>query len=92
MKELLLILKLKEIKIKKENKEMKIKHWLRLDIGDGWQMVVPNNDTEPHTTQALAKEVELADIMCPCKPRVDMESRIIIHNSFDNRELEELKT
>ena len=69
--------------------------WLRLDIEDGWQIIVPVTDTRPHATlseseaDALKKsgrEVELAGIDCPCKPKIDLGNRQIIHNSFEDEE------
>ena len=65
--------------------------WLRLDLDDGWQAVVPDTDIKPHgiptgKKEAKGKEVELAGMDCPCKPKVDVGEKIIIHNSFEDME------
>ena len=73
---------------------MKEKHWLRLDLENDWQAVVPQNDIDPHSTVILnypdgKKEGDLAGWECSCKPSVDFKDKLIIHNSFDNREKDE---
>ena len=68
--------------------------WLRLDIGDGWQMVLPEEDIAPHTTatqdeiarvkESGSGELEVAGMVCPCAPKVDATNQIIVHNSFED--------
>lgn len=70
---------------------MKEKHWLVLNIGNNWQAIMPNNDTEPHAKVVLIwpdgrKQAEIASGDCPCKPALDFKDRLVIHNSFDKRE------
>lgn len=57
------------------------KDWLVLysNEEDPWTHIIPVNDDRSHTE----------DIYCPCQPRIDWDSWIIIHNSFDFRELVE---
>jgi len=44
---------------------------------EAWQIVYPVNDTKLH-------DIDSAD--CECKPTLDEENSILIHNSFDCRE------
>ena len=61
--------------------------WLRLDVDDGWQIVVPNFDNKPHAIILEGQtKAELADANCPCKPKIDWIDKIIIHNSFIDKE------
>ena len=61
--------------------------WTRLDGDDGWQIVMPLSDSKPHATKKISKtEMELAWLDCPCKPKVALEDKIIIHNSFIDME------
>ena len=75
-----------------KEEEVNEKHWLRFDLDDDWQAIVPNNDIKPHTKVVLLGpdgefyEAELAQFDCPCKPSVDFKDKIITHNSFDRRE------
>lgn len=59
--------------------------WLRLDADDGWQIVVPEEDTKPHGFPEEGK-AELAGLECPCSPQIDLATKIIIHNSFEDME------
>lgn len=59
--------------------------WLRLDMENGWQVVVPEKDIRPHGFPKDGKETELADFNCPCKPQIHKD-KIIIHNSFEDME------
>jgi hypothetical protein len=69
--------------------------WLVLDAGGGWQIVIPDTDILPHadvTAEQAEKlkatgsaELEVAGMTCPCKPKVDVGSRLIIHNSFEDQ-------
>ena len=69
------------------------KSWLVLDIGDGWQAILPDHDINPHAKVVLIsgeeKEAQVAEFNCPCKPSVDFGDKLIIHNSFDGREKQE---
>lgn len=66
-----------------------------MDAEDGWQIVIPESDILPHadiTPEQADKlkavgnaELEVAGMTCPCKPKVDVGSRIIIHNSFEDQ-------
>ncbi len=59
--------------------------WLRVDAGDGWQIVIPDPDIMPHTSDPDWKgkpAVELAGLECPCRPKVDVPNKVITHNSF----------
>jgi len=60
--------------------------WLRVDMDDDWQAVIPNPDDEPHSKLILIdgdeKTGELAGYDCPCKPEVDFKNKVITHNSF----------
>lgn len=61
--------------------------WLILDADDGWQIVIPDTDIKPHSTTAIkGKENELAWLDCPCKPKIDVGDKIIVHNSFEDME------
>lgn len=71
---------------------MKPQKWLLLEGDDGWQVVVPSTDTKAHgiiTAKDEGKKrikVELAGQDCPCRPKVDWQSRMIVHNSFRDME------
>lgn len=60
--------------------------WLRLDDDNGWQIVIPEADIKPHGFPEGKKKAELEYSNCPCKPKVDWNNRIIIHNSFEEQE------
>ncbi len=72
--------------------ELKPQKWLRLDGDDGWQIVVPATDIKPHgnikdvNEELKRMKVELAGQDCPCKPKIDWESKMIVHNSFQDQE------
>jgi len=56
--------------------------WLRLDANDGWQVVIPDFDSKPHSTDTKKTGMDLAWLSCPCKPEVNILDKIIVHNSF----------
>lgn len=57
--------------------------WLRLDGDDEWQVVIPDFDSKPHANKLIKKgKMELAWLDCPCKPKIDIGNKIIVHNSF----------
>lgn len=60
--------------------------WLKID-DDGWQVVIPETDILPHgiPTPESPLKVELGGAACPCKPKIDWQSRIIVHNSFEDQ-------
>ena len=60
--------------------------WLRLDGDDGWQIVIPEVDIKPHSTDTHPTKRELAELNCPCKPKIDVLNKIIVHNSFEDAE------
>ncbi len=75
--------------------------WVRLENPDEYyQHVVPESDIKPHGWPVKgSKEVVLADIDCPCKPRIEYKNSkgleyvkpIIVHNSFEQEKyLDEL--
>ena len=45
-----------------------------------WQHIIPKNDWIEHKDFGLD---------CICEPKIDWEYMLVIHNSFDGRELEE---
>jgi len=45
-----------------------------------WQHVYPINDKKKHNTESL---------ICDCKPEIDWENQIVIHNAWDMREAQE---
>lgn len=59
--------------------------WLTLQ-DEGWVVVIPDTDTQPHSTDRKKKERELAGIDCPCKPKIDVGAQMIVHNSFQDLE------
>ena len=67
--------------------------WAVLDIGDGWQVIIPDVDTKPHAKIILIdleKNEQTATVAgwdCPCRPHVDWTGKMIIHNSFLEQEL-----
>jgi len=65
--------------------------WLVLDGDDGWLIIIPNFDILPHSTTAKKDgENDLAWLDCPCKPKVNVGDKIIVHNSFkDAKRIEE---
>lgn len=65
-------------------------NWLLLE-DDGWQIIMPDSDTQPHSKLVLIypdgkREADLAGWDCPCKPKVEWKNKMIIHNAFDGRE------
>ena len=57
--------------------------WLVLE-DDGWQIVIPDSDILPHGFPQGKKKTELAGHDCPCKPKINWNDRMIIHNSFQD--------
>lgn len=45
-----------------------------------WQHVYPVNDLKEHDIESL---------YCECEPRIDWNNMIVIHNSYDMREVKE---
>lgn len=51
--------------------------------------VVPETDIKPHgIRKGNELSVEVADMNCPCKPKIDMsrEKTLVVHNSFEDTE------
>lgn len=44
----------------------------------GWSAVVPENDLRAH---------EEDNLRCPCGPRWDQKTRVLLHHAFDGRDL-----
>lgn len=63
--------------MKEENQK-----WLRLDGEEGWQIVVPETDSKPHSND----RTKLAYLDCPCKPKVNVFDKIIVHSSFKDKD------
>jgi len=61
---------------------MQKQKWLNLEADDNWKIVIPDFDSQPHSTDTKKTKKELAWISCPCKPKIYMLDKIIIHNSF----------
>lgn len=52
--------------------------------------VLPSPDSKPHRIwNGKDKEVVIADLNCPCKPKIDFSHTkpLIIHHSFENMEM-----
>lgn len=47
-------------------------------IQNNWQHIFPLDDLGEH---------ELKGFYCECEPQIDWENELVIHHSFDNREL-----
>lgn len=45
-----------------------------------WLHVLPINDLKPHKEQGFD---------CECEPKIDWDNELIIHNSYDGREMVE---
>lgn len=58
-------------------------NWIILE-DQGWKIVMPEQDTLPHSTDTKGKKRELAWSKCPCKPRVSWKDRMVVHNSFED--------
>lgn len=66
--------------------------WLVLEGDHDWKIILPSFDIRAHSNDSdeVLKayngkdgvEAELASEDCPCKPKIDEENRLIIHNSF----------
>lgn len=68
-----------------------MKKWLVLELEDNWQMILPDEDIKPHSKVIFdfngKKEAPVCeDMSCPCNPKIDFINKLVIHNSFDNRE------
>lgn len=51
--------------------------------------VLPETDTKPHGIRKGEElSVELADLNCPCKPKIDMSGKktLVVHNSFEEQD------
>jgi len=46
-----------------------------------WQHIYPVNDKYPHNTE---------DLNCSCNPKYDLKDLLVIHNSWDMREADEI--
>jgi len=56
---------------------------------DTYIHVLPETDIEPHSTDTSKNDKkELADIYCPCLPKIDWTGKTmrITHNSFQDKE------
>ena len=63
--------------------------WLVLE-DDGWQVVIPETDILPHGYPDGKLKTELAGQNCPCKPKINWQDKMIVHNSFkDKQKVEE---
>lgn len=63
--------------------------WLRLDADDGWQIIVPDIDSKPHISKKTSinnGELEIGWMDCECNPKVNAFTKMIIHNSFIDKE------
>lgn len=51
--------------------------------------IVPETDIKPHGFIIKGNKGELADMDCPCNPRVDFSGMkpLVIHNSFEYKDL-----
>lgn len=69
---------------------MKTQKWLVLEE-KGWQVVIPDFDIRPHAKVKISKgKMKLAWMDCPCKPKVSVLDKIIIHNSYmDKQKIDE---
>lgn len=52
----------------------------KLEVPMEWQHIYPVGDTAEHDTESLN---------CACKPRIDWACQIVVHNSYDKREIVE---
>lgn len=68
-------------------KERYTRKWLTLGEKDIIH-VLPETDTQPHSTQTEGDQRELAEHNCPCQPKVSLEGTtyVIVHNSFQDKE------
>jgi len=65
----------------------KAQKWLRIDADDDWQVIIPDFDIKAHGVKKISKnQKELAWLDCPCKPKIALEDKIIVHNSFIDME------
>lgn len=86
---------------------MEEKNWLVLELEEGWKAVMPAVDIRPHSAITVEEaeqlknipetKLEVADLDCPCKPKLDYLNKMIVHNSFSdtnriNKAMEEPKT
>lgn len=65
--------------------EQKLK-WLRIDGENGWQIIVPESDIKPHGFPQGKNKTELAWLDCPCSPKINYLNKIIVHNSFEEKQ------
>lgn len=74
---------MQEVKTIKERSK-----WAVLD-DDHVVHVIPESDIKPHGIRTGDElKVEVADINCPCNPKIDFrnEKVLIIHNSFEDKQ------
>lgn len=66
--------------------------WLRLENNDEEYIhIVPESDIRPHGWPKGKTKIILADIDCPCRPKIEYTNKegieyvkpLIIHNSFE---------
>jgi hypothetical protein len=61
--------------------------WLVIEE-NGWRIIIPDFDSKPHSTDVTdSTDKKLAWLDCPCKPKIDWQSGMIIHNSFFDKEI-----
>ncbi len=51
-----------------------------------WQHIFPINDLIKHNTETKGTD----DLICQCNPKIDVEHYLIIHESMDRREVNEI--
>ena len=68
---------------------MKKQKWLVLKDDNNWNIIIPDFDILPHSTDKKSRKRNLAYLDCPCKPEIDYLNQQIIHNSFE--QIEKLK-
>lgn len=68
----------------------KLHKWLLLqDKDEPVSHIVPDFDSKPHGIPKGKNKILLADIDCPCKPKLSIDKygkTLIIHNSFIDQE------
>ena len=73
-------------------KELYKGKWIHAEEDDFFH-AMPERDILPHSTQTNGKKRDIANLQCPCKPKIAMgdsdyiyEKPCIIHNSFQDKE------
>ena len=59
--------------------------WVVLESG-GWRIVMPDIDILPHSVDEKPHHKKLAGMDCPCKPKINYLDKMIVHNSFEQKE------